>query len=162
MGLGEDRTAMRRKDKEITDKSDIEAIIAKARICRMGIVDGNRPYIVPLCFGYQDNTFYFHSASDGKKIELLRSNNRVCFELDVDCKVVGGDTACDWGMHYKSVIGFGRAEFVEDPVEKKQALDIIMRQYAGMEGSFEYKDSALRNTVVLQVRVVEMTAKQSG
>jgi len=153
---------MRRKDKEITDKSKIETIIARATVCRLAMVDGNRPYVVPLCFGYQDDTLFFHSANTGKKLELLRGNNRVCFELDVDCKVISGDKACDWGMHYQSVIGHGRAAFLEDPAAKQRALDIIMQQYAGSDNAFDYEDSALGHTVVFQVRVESMTAKQSG
>ena len=153
---------MRRKDKEITDKSKIEAVIARATVCRLAIVDGNRPYIVPLCFGYQDDMLYFHSANTGKKLELLHSNNRVCFELDVDCKIISGDKPCNWGMHYQSVIGHGRAEFLEDPAAKRRALDIIMQQYTGADNAFEYDDSALGHTVVFQVRVASMTAKRSG
>lgn len=153
---------MRRKDKEISDNSKIEAVIARATVCRLAMVDGNRPYIVPLCFGYQDDTLYFHSANTGKKLELLRSNNRVCFELDVDCNIISGDRACDWGMHYQSVIGHGRAEFLEDPAAKRRALDIIMQQYAGPDNAFDYDDSALGRTVVFRVRVATMTAKQSG
>ncbi len=53
---------MRWKDREISDESGIEAIINKAVVCRLGIVNGNTPYVVPLCFGYHDNKLYFHSA----------------------------------------------------------------------------------------------------
>ena len=153
---------MRRKDKEIRNKSQIEAIIKAATVCRLAIMDGRQPYIVPLCFGYRDSTFYFHSANAGRKLELLRHNNRVCFELETDCAVIKGETACEWGMAYKSVIGVGEAEFLEDPYDKRRSLNVIMQQYAGTDMEFDFKDSVLRNTVVFRVRVENMTGKQSG
>ena len=89
---------MRRKDKKITDRAEIESIILKSSVCRLALADQLQPYIVPLCFGYRDNTLYFHSALSGKKIEIIKKNNRVCFEFDIDCEAITSDKACDWGM----------------------------------------------------------------
>ncbi len=102
---------MRRNEKEITDNSAIEAIINQSIVCRLGLSDGNMPYIVPLCFGYKDNTLYFHGALEGKKIDILRKNQNVCFEFDVDAEVVEKEKACSWGMKCQSMIGFGKADF---------------------------------------------------
>jgi len=79
---------MRRKDREITDNSEIEKIIGKAICCRIGLVDNDEPYIVPVCFGYERNTIYFHSALEGRKVELIKKNNKVCFEIDTDLEIL--------------------------------------------------------------------------
>jgi nitroimidazol reductase NimA-like FMN-containing flavoprotein (pyridoxamine 5'-phosphate oxidase superfamily) len=121
---------MRRKEKEITEKSEIEAVIHNSIVCRVGLADGNIPYIVPLCFGYRDNSIYVHGSLEGKKINILRKNNNVCFEFDTDVEVVKGKNACEWGMKYRSVIGFGKAFFIDAPEQKRKALDIIMSQYS--------------------------------
>ena len=92
--------------------------------------------MVPLCFGYQDNSLYFHSGSEGKKLDILRRNNNVCFEVVIDCEAIRADQACDWAMKYKSVIGFGKAVLIEDIESKRKGLDIIMQQYS--KGNFEY------------------------
>ena len=92
---------MRRHDKQITDASEIEDILRKASVCRLALCDEGRPYIVPLCFGYKDNVLYFHSASAGKKLDILRKNNNVCFEVDIDNELVKTGQVCDWGMKYK-------------------------------------------------------------
>jgi nitroimidazol reductase NimA-like FMN-containing flavoprotein (pyridoxamine 5'-phosphate oxidase superfamily) len=151
---------MRRKEKEIADKSEIESIIRKSLVCRLGLADNGAPYIVPLCFGYKDNSLYFHSAREGRKIKILKRNNEVCFEFDGNLEVKAGKTACDWGMNYRSVIGYGRASFVEDPEEKRMALDVIMAQYT--DGAFEYSEKALGNALVIKVAIESMTGKQSG
>jgi nitroimidazol reductase NimA-like FMN-containing flavoprotein (pyridoxamine 5'-phosphate oxidase superfamily) len=160
--LYEGLTAMRRKDKEIRDKMEIEAVIRAATVCRLAMMDGLQPYIVPLCFGYRDDVFYFHSANTGRKLELLRCNNRVCFELDVDCRVTRGEEACNWGMAFKSVVGYGKAEFLEDPSDKRRALQALMQQYAGRDSDFVFEDAQLRHTTVFRVRVERMTGKRSG
>lgn len=150
---------MRRKEKEIANKNEIEAIIYKSQVCRLGLADEGSPYIVPLCFGYQNNTLYFHSAREGRKIELLRRNNQVCFEFDIDTQIKTGETACAWGMNYLSVIGYGTASFVDDPADKRKALDIIMSQYA--DGAFTYSDKTLKKTRVIKVEISSMTGKKS-
>ena len=150
---------MRRKEKEITDKSEIKSIIRKSLVCRLGIADNGMPYIVPLCFGYKDNCLYFHSAREGRKIEILKYNNKVCFEFDGSLEVQSGKAACDWGMQYRSVIGYGKASFVEDPEEKRMGLDAIMAQYA--DGAFEYSEKALGKVLVIKVEIESMTGKKS-
>ena len=150
---------MRRKEKEIVEKSEIEAVIAAAKVCRLAMADDRQPYIVPLCFGFAENVLYFHSAGEGKKIEILKKNNRVCFEFDIDTHVKTGETACKWGMKFRSVIGFGRADFIEDAELKSNALDVIMRQYGS--DSFAYPDKTVDKTTVIKVEIESMTGKQA-
>jgi hypothetical protein len=150
---------MRRKDKEITSRAEIEEIISASLVCRLALADENRPYIVPLCFGYKDNSLYFHSAVQGKKINIIKKNNRVCFEFDVDSEVIKADKACEWSMQYKSVVGFGQASFLEDSESKRRALDIIMKQYSGESST--YPETKLKHTVIIKVDIEQMTGKQA-
>jgi nitroimidazol reductase NimA-like FMN-containing flavoprotein (pyridoxamine 5'-phosphate oxidase superfamily) len=150
---------LRRKEKEITDISEIESVIQKSQVCRLAFADEGLPYIVPLCFGYKNKILYFHSAREGQKIEILRRNHEVCFEFDIDARVRSGKNACAWGMAYKSVIGYGTASFVEDHEEKQKALDIIMRQYS--EDDFAYSAKALAEMLVIKVDISKMTGKKS-
>jgi nitroimidazol reductase NimA-like FMN-containing flavoprotein (pyridoxamine 5'-phosphate oxidase superfamily) len=150
---------MRRQEREITDKKEIEAIIQQALVCRLAMVERDTPYVVPLCFGYADRTLYFHSANEGKKLEILKKNNRVCFEFDIDQSLKKNEEACAWSMMYKSVIGFGTAHFLTDFESKRKALDIIMRNYS--DKSFAYQKSAIEKTIVIKVDVEQMTGKQS-
>ena len=151
---------MRRNDKQINDAAVIDNILRGATVCRLGMCQGDRPYVVPLCFGYEDNALYFHCARDGRKLDILRANSNVCFEVDIDCEVVKAGQACDWGMKYKSVIGFGTAVFIEDVELKRKGLDVIMRQYS--DGAFEYPVNAIEDIVFIKVEIDSMTGKQSG
>ncbi len=150
---------MRRKDKEITDVATLEEILSIATVCRLGLCEGNQPYVVPLCFGYKDNALYFHCASQGKKLDILRKNDNVCFEVDIDQQIVKSDQACNWGMKYKSVIGFGKAVFIEDIELKRKALGIIMEHFS--KDSFKISEEAIKNTTVVKIEIESMTGKKS-
>lgn len=151
---------MRRKDKAIHNLAAIEAIIGKSLVCRLALAEDDRPYVVPLCFGYQNNTLYFHTSPEGAKLEILKKNSNVCFEFDIDHEVLRDEKACNWSMRYRSVIGFGKASFVDSRKEKRRGLDLIMAHYGAR--SSEYPESAIDNTVVIKVEIERMTGKVSG
>ena len=142
------------------NKEDIEAIIRKASVCRLGMLDGDTPYIVPLCFGYREGTLYFHGAVKSRKYALIQKHPKVGFEFDILAEPLSAGDPCNWDMRYQSVIGFGSAAMVEDTVEKRQALEIIVSQYSN--GPRLFTEQALRATVVIKVAIETMTGKQSG
>jgi len=150
---------MRRNDREITDRQAMEDIILRSTVCKLAMCDQDMPYIVPLCFGFKDNTLYFHSAPEGKKIEILKKNPNVCFEFEILTQVIKSSKACKWGMKYRSVIGFGKAGFIAADDLKRNAFDIIMNQYA--DGPFTYEDALVKSVVIIRVDIHSMTGKQS-
>ncbi len=152
---------MRRKEKEITDAKAIEDLIDRAQICRIGLSDADQPYIVPMNFGYRNGCLYLHSANEGRKIEILRQNNRVCFEIDLDYEYVTSETSCNTSAHYRSVIGFGQAMILEDNDAKIQALDIIMDHYE-KNRKHAYSIHAIEKVAVIKVQLQEITAKQAN
>ena len=151
---------MRKKEKEITERAEIDAIIKSCIVCRLAMADGGQPYMVPLCFGYRDNTLFFHPSRAGRKLEILRENPRVCFEFESGCDVIAGETACKWSMRYRSVIGTGTAAFVETPADKRRALDVIMQQYT--TGAFEYPETTLAKVTIIKVDIDEISGKASN
>lgn len=141
-------------------REEIEEIIRRAQVCRLALCERDHPYVVPLCFGYEAGSLYFHCAPRGRKLEILENNRNVCFEMDVDHELVPGEASCTWGFRYRSVVGFGKASCVRDPELKREALRIIMRHYS--EGVFNVQEDALARTVVIQVAVDDMTGKSGG
>lgn len=152
---------MRRKDRQINDSQLIEEIMETALICRIGMIAGNRPYIVPMNFAYHDQCLYLHSAREGRKIEILKKNKQICFEIEQQTELVKSDDPCKWSMRYLSVIGFGRAFLIDDLLAKKASLDIIMQKYSSRQ-SFDYPDSALNKVLIIKIEIDEMTGKKAG
>lgn len=153
---------MRRRDREVTDTAAIRAILDKAQVVHLAMIDGDRPYVVPLHYGYSliDGrlTLYLHSAKEGRKLDVLQKNGRVAFVLETDVSLVsGGDLPCKYGAAYASVMGEGRATILTDPVEKTDALTMLMKTQTGRNF---YITEAMTDTVaVLRIDVEAFTAK---
>lgn len=151
---------MRREEKAITEESEVSKIIKQCQVCRLGMSRDNKPYIVPVSFGYHENTIYFHSARSGKKIDILSANNSVCFEFEADVRVKPDETApCDWSFTFKSVIGFGTAEELSTDEDKIIGLSHIMAQYSDKKWNFE--TIPLNGLRVFKIIIESLTAKQS-
>jgi len=148
---------MRRNDREIKDRKDIDGIIKRCQVCRLAMCDEGPPYIVPLNFGYDGNFLYFHCAPEGRKIDIIKRNNRVGFEFDILHDIVTAEKACDWGATYESVIGSGTAEIISDLKAKKEALKCIMCQY-GSDAS-DFSEEIMKKTLILRVRILEISGK---
>lgn len=151
---------MRRNEKEIEDKDIINEILSKSHICRIGLFDNEYPYVVPMNYGYNENSLYFHCSSKGKKLDLIRKNNKACFEIEQSHEVIKNEVSCKWTTKYRSVIGFGNIDIVTDYNEKIEALDFIMSQH-GKEDN-HYKDELIDKIVTLKLNISNLTAKQSG
>ena len=96
---------MRRNEREIKDMQDIVSVIEGCQVMRLAIPDEPAPYLVPLNFGFerteQGVAFYFHSAVAGRKVELLRRQPTVGFELDHLIQIVEKETPCGWTARYE-------------------------------------------------------------
>lgn len=152
---------MRRADKEIMQKNIINKIISEAEVCRIGLSNGNKPYIIPMNFGYKDDCVYLHSAREGMKLDIMKANENVCFEVESQVQLVKDEKPCNWGAKYYSVIGFGKATIIDDPDEKRKALDLIMEKYSG-KTSHEYSKESISKIVVIKVTLHDVYGKKSG
>jgi uncharacterized protein len=153
---------MRRNERRITDLREIESVISHADVCRIALADNNIPYIVTMNFGYKGGlvpTIFFHCADEGRKLEMIRKNNYVCFEMDTDHQLINGIEACDWGMKYSSVVGYGNITIITDEALKKEGFDIIMNHNAG-NGKFKYDRDILRRATILQLTISEVSGKK--
>ena len=153
---------MRRKDREVTDTGTILHIADQAGILRLSLFDDEYPYIVPLHYGYSFENgqlfFYMHSAKEGRKLELIKANPRVCIELDCDTKLIsGGENPCEYGSSYASIIGRGTAEIVSDEEEKIKGLTLLMQNQTGRY--FEIDSKMAASVDIIKVTVTEYTAK---
>lgn len=156
---------MRRSDRAVTDKARLESIFGAADSCRLGFAVGGEPYVVALCFGHEWKgelpILYFHCARAGRKLEMMRANPRVCFELDCRREATTASEPCGWSMRYESVVGYGTLEEVADEAGRRAGLDLVMRHY-GWDGSGAYAVKALASTAVLRLRVGELIGKARG
>jgi nitroimidazol reductase NimA-like FMN-containing flavoprotein (pyridoxamine 5'-phosphate oxidase superfamily) len=153
---------VRRAEKEISDPAEVMALLKRASVLHLAMVDWEGwPYVIPVCFGVSGDKIFAHGAREGKKIEAIDSNHRVCFSAVLDAGIRPGDAACGWTMAFRSVVGFGDAMVLTGPEEMRPALDAIMAHYGG-NGPWEYPDAALEKTAVIQIQILSMTGKTGG
>ena len=153
---------MTRREREVTDLNEIIAILDKCKVLHLGLTDGDEPYVVPMNYGYvmEDGkmTVYLHGARQGKKMDMIRNNPKVFFEMDCDITPFEGDIACRYGITYASVMGRGLATIVEDVEEKKKALSVLMKTQT--EKDFEFEDKMVAFVNVIRIDVASYTAKR--
>ncbi len=151
---------MRRHDKEIRSHDEIDAIIRAADVCRLALARDNEPYLVPVSFGYDGESVFFHTAPNGRKIEFIEANDRVCFEFETGVALVRDpDDACAWTFTFRSVIGYGTVRELVSTEQKNHALNQIMLHYSGRE--WDIPDHRTAATRAWRIDIESLTGKRS-
>ena len=152
---------MTKRERQITDPEQIRHILDTGKVLHLGLSVNDEPYVVPMNYGYtmEDGNLvmYLHSAIRGKKLDMIRANSKVFFEIDCDRMPFEGRVPCQYGMVYSSVMGRGTAFIVEDVEEKKQAMALLMKTQTGKDFTFE--DRLVSIVAVIRIDVAEYTAK---
>ena len=152
---------MTKRELQITELNEIKAILDRAKVLHLGLAVDNEPYVVPMNYGYTMEgdklTLYLHSALQGKKLDMMKANSRVFFELDCDWEPFEGEKPCQYGLAYSSVMGRGEASLVEDVEEKMHAMTVLMKTQTGKD--FSFNERLVSIVAVVRIDVSEFTAK---
>ena len=152
---------MTKRERQVTDEEQITAILDAGKVLHLGLSVNDEPYVVPMNYGYvregEKLVVYLHSAVRGKKLDMIRENPKVFFEICCDLQPFDGVKPCQYGMAYSSVMGKGTARIVEDVEEKMAAMTALMKTQTGKDFSFE--DRLVSMVAVIRIDVTEYTAK---
>ena len=153
---------MRRKDREISSREEIIRIIQEEGICRLAIKDEPYPYIIPMNYGIEIDKeqiiLYFHSAMEGRKINLIKKDNKVGFEIDRNQGLVYDTEKGSCSILYECVIGNGEIVFLNKD-EKIKALRLIL-QHHGRGEDFPITEAMVERTICFKLVVNEVTGKK--
>ena len=141
------------------DKEKIEEVLKEALFCHVAFSADDQPYLLPLSFGYENQTLYFHCGLEGKKMDMLAKNPQVAFAIETNVELKEAPTSCKYSMLYKSVIGKGKASLLEDLQEKAKGLDIVVKQYNAEPR--DYGEKALKNLAVVKIKIEEISYKET-
>ena len=154
---------MRRKERQVTNPAEIRAVIERCKVLRLGLNATGAPYIVPMNFGWEMTdglpVFYLHCANEGRKIDLLRADPRVGFEMDGAHGLREGQTPCAYSYFYESVVGSGEITFLKDAAEKARALERILLHQAGRKISVSPEQGEA--VTVLRLRPDALSCKRN-
>ena len=153
--------AMTKRERQITDQKQILDILDTGKVLHLGLAVNNEPYVVPMNYGYTQEdgklVLYLHSAVRGKKLDMIRANPNVFFEIDCNWIPFEGKVPCQYGLAYSCVMGKGTARIVEDVAEKIKAMAILMKTQTGKDFTFE--ERLVSMVAVIRIDVQEYTAK---
>jgi len=150
---------MRRQDRQLT-RPEAEAILAQGLYGVLSMNAGDDyGYGVPFSYVYQDNRIYLHCALEGKKLALMRRNNKVSF-----CVVTGAEPLPQkYSMRYQSAMAFGKAVEVNDQEEQLAALIALVEKYYTDRDHIEKGKvkaaESLHKTLILRIDVDHLTGK---
>ncbi len=154
---------MRRNELEVTNNERIEEIIKDCYCMRLGFYDEGEVYIIPLNFGFERQnekyTFYFHSAKEGRKIDIMQKNSAVGFELDTGYKLDISDNACNHTPDFQSIVGNGNIVIIEDFDEKIEALKLIMEHNTSKK-DWEFAKESVKRVLVYKLEVTKISCKE--
>ena len=152
---------MTKRERQVTDEKQIMAIMDAGKVLHLGLAVDNESYVVPMNYGYTHENgkmvIYLHSAVRGKKLDMIRANSRVFFEIDTDLMPFEGKLPCQYGMVYSSVMGRGVATIVDDVDEKMKAMTVLMKTQTGKD--FTFDERLVSIVAVIRIDVEEYTAK---
>lgn len=121
---------MRKESRQMSAEWALE-VLDKAPYITVSMADEEgMPYGLPLSLvRTNEKTFYFHGALEGKKLDILNKNPRVCLSAVTKCKPTVGPKDGSFTLEFKSAVAFGTAEIVEDDAEKIAALRAICERF---------------------------------
>jgi nitroimidazol reductase NimA-like FMN-containing flavoprotein (pyridoxamine 5'-phosphate oxidase superfamily) len=146
----------------ITDREEMEGLLQEALVgCLATVGPDGSPYITPLNFVFYQGKIYFHCAFKGRKMDNIRANPRVCFEVHELIEIVQSQRACDFDTRYRSVLVFGRARSLPDVDRKVAVLTALAEKYADRQAVEPPTLERAKGTEVIEITIEEMTGKRN-
>lgn len=158
---------MRRNDKAMTDVNDIFSVIERCHIVHIAMVENGKPYLVAMNFGYErrgsELILYLHSAQEGRKMDALKKNPEVYFQMEHSAGLAAGTQGkpCSYSWHFDSVMGSGQVLFLTDEAEQTHALNRIVQHLVQTEETFDFPPQMLNRTCIWKIVSTDFTGKSS-
>lgn len=107
------------------DLKTITKILDETFLCHIGFIINNQPYVIPTCYGREGDRIYFHGSRGSRMLKALREGIEICAAVSIVDGIVLARSAFGHTLNYRSVVIFGKAEEIGNPVEKAHALKTI-------------------------------------
>lgn len=162
------RTAMRRKDRAVTDDAWIRKFLAQSPEGVLATVDGDQPFVHVNTFVYDEAThaIYLHTAGKGRLRTNLEANPRISFCVSRMGRLLPADTAREFSVEYESVIIFGRGSIMTDLELAKEKMQLLMDKYFGhLKPGTDYRsitDKEIAEISAIRLDIDSWTAKRKS
>jgi nitroimidazol reductase NimA-like FMN-containing flavoprotein (pyridoxamine 5'-phosphate oxidase superfamily) len=157
---------VRRKDRQVTDEQWIRSMLHECAIGTLATLDGEQPFLNMNLFAFDEDrhAIYMHTARQGRTHDNVEACPRVCFGISQMGRLLPAHTALEMSVEYASVMVFGRACLVNDPVEARHAMQLLLDKYfAHLHSGQDYRpitDEELARTQVYRIEIDEWSGKR--
>ena len=156
------RTEPLRTDRTMKTSREMELLLERMPVGRLAVTDEDGPYIIAVNYLFFEGSIYFHSGLSGRKMEALQADSRVCFLVDEVGPQVLWERGCGISQVYKSVVCFGKAEFVEGLLEKRGILERMVKKYVPSSYPLSpMTDQNVKKTAVVRIVIESMSGKEN-
>ena len=156
------KTEPRRKERAMKTSREMEILLERMPVGRLAVTTEEGPYIVAVNYLFFAGSIYFHSGMAGRKMDALRADPRVCFMVDEIGPQVLWEQGCGISQLYKSVVCFGKVEFVEEQTEKRAILEKMVQKYVPSRYPvLTMKDQNVQATAVVKIVIESMSGKEN-
>jgi len=144
--------------KFIESKEEIEKLLAEENVGYLGMSVDNKPYVIPITYGYSDGKIIFHCAMIGSKLAAIKENPNVCFTVSRHFgEMVSHPQGADCHVNSDSVICYGRARIIDDVKERCKVLNIFNRCL--QPNAREITQEEVEHCSAVEILVSEMTGR---
>ena len=156
------QTGPRRKDRTIKSTREIKLLLKRMPVGRLAVSTKDGPYIIAVNYLFFKDCIYFHSGLSGRKVEALGANPRVCFLVDEVGPQVIWEEGCGISQIYKSVVCFGKAEFLEESTEKRRILEQLVQKYVPSSYNLAPMDNRnIEMAAIVKIVIESMSGKKN-
>lgn len=156
------RYHVRRTDRELTEPDAVASVLRRGRFVSVAVVHDGEPYVFTLSYGFDEakNALYSHVAREGRKLDAIAADPRVCATVIVD----GGYEQGACKHHYESVVITGRMQMVSDAEEIRHGMRVLIQHLEDdAEAAWERNgldgDKVFERLGVLRLDIEEITGK---
>jgi nitroimidazol reductase NimA-like FMN-containing flavoprotein (pyridoxamine 5'-phosphate oxidase superfamily) len=150
---------MRRSEREIKDYNILVSLLKRGEFIHLALADGNSPYLVTVNYGYSDDALYFHCAPEGRKVDILRKNPCVYFQIITGAELVKAESSCRWTTKFTSVSGEATAVIQETHEEKRRALQVIMNHFG--KNDVDFAESQTSRMLTVKLNITSLSGKSN-
>ena len=158
--------AVLRKDRAVEDEAWIRAMLHGAATGALATAQQDQPYLTTNLFVYDEsqNVIYLHSGRNGRTFKAVQANARICFSVSQMGRLLPGQSAAGMSVEYASVVVFGRASILSDPLEAARALQLLVDKYfAHLQAGRDYRPTSpeeIAGVAVYRIDIEQWSGKR--
>ena len=156
-----DHTTVRYAARGSYDRDLAYSIIDEATVAHVGLIDDDRPIVIPMLHARIDDRLYLHGSPATRLFRTTKTGIPVCVTITLIDGLVLARSAFHHSANYRSVVVFGNSEVVSAVDERRRILDAYVDKVVpGRRPHLRaMTDKEVRGTAMFSIPIDEASVK---